>query len=330
MEIGSPFEFAVPDVVANRARSVGAQHWLDGLPALMSDLAREWNLELCGPAYSGGTEAMVVAVRAEATRPAVLKLLVPRERARPREDDVDGASNEITVLRLAGGVGCAALYRADGDRGALLLERLGPSLFDLGLPLDERHRIQCRTAARVWRPVPASVELPTGAEKARWLIEYIERAWEELDRPCSSAAVDHALAAAHRRLEAHDPALSALVHGDVNDWNVLRDPEADPSGGDGYKLVDPDGLLAQPEYDLGVIMREDPIELLDEPDPMDRARRLAAWASEYTAYSLDPAAVWEWGLVERVSTGLMATRIDLQPIGRQMLLAADRLAGIAS
>jgi hypothetical protein len=32
------------------------------------------------------------------------------------------------------------------------------------------------------------------------------------------------------------------------------------------------------------------------------------------------------GLVERVSTGLLATRIGLQPVGQQMLAAADALA----
>jgi len=46
---------------------------------------------------------------------------------------------------------------------------------------------------------------------------------------------------------------------------------------DGFKLVDPDGLLAEPEYDLGIIMREDPEELLQDADPRDRAHKLAAW-----------------------------------------------------
>lgn len=33
-------------------------------------------------------------------------------------------------------------------------------------------------------------------------------------------------------------------------------------------------------------------------------------------------AIWEWGVVERVSTGLVCTEIGLQPVGRQ---AAGRL-----
>lgn len=66
-------------------------------------------------------------------------------------------------------------------------------------------------------------------------------------------------------------------------------------------------------------MREDPVALLSG-DPFERARFLADRSG------LDAVAIWEWGVVERVSTGLLCTKVDLQPIGRQMLIAADRVA----
>ena len=138
------------------------------------------------------------------------------------------------------------------------------------------------------------------------------QAWEELDRPCSAAAVDQALACADRRAQAHDPARAVVVHGDVHQWNALQ-------AGEGYKLVDPDGLVAEPEYDLGIIMREDPLELLEE-DAMARAGRLAARTG------LDAVAIWEWGVVERVSTGLLGTKVGLQPVAGQMLRVAERVA----
>ena len=121
-----------------------------------------------------------------------------------------------------------------------------------------------------------------------------------------------AIAAAERRIGAHDDATAVLVHGDVHQWNALR-------SGDGFKLVDPDGLLAEPEYDLGVLMREDPVELM-AGDPWDRARLLAARTGT------DPVAIWEWGLVERVSTGLLAVGVGLRPVGDQMLAAADEIS----
>lgn len=74
------------------------------------------------------------------------------------------------------------LLRADAARGAILLERLGRSLDQLGLPLARRHEILCATAARVWRPAAGS-GLPTGADKGRWLIGFITQTWEKLGRP---------------------------------------------------------------------------------------------------------------------------------------------------
>ena len=215
------------------------------------------------------------------------------------------------MLRLTNGEGCAKLLRDDASRGALLLERLGRSLQELALPLQLRHEILCATAAHVWRPAPES-GLPSGADKGRWLARYIEETWERLDHPCSERAVDHALACAARRIAVHDDERAVLVHGDVHQWNALE-------SADGFRLVDPDGLLAEAEYDLGILMREDPVELLDG-DPRERARRLAALSG------LDATAIWEWGVVERVSTGLLATDIGLQPVGSQMLAAADRVA----
>lgn len=297
-----PALIVVPAIVRNKARAAGAERWLEALPELVSGLEIEWSIAV-GRAYGDATEAYVAEATCDDGTPAVLKLLVPRQ------DDAVG--NEITALRLTDGEGCARLLRWDAARGALLLERLGRSLHELALPLRQRLEILASTAAQVWRPAP-DCGLPTGAEKARWLIEFITRTWEELDHPCSELAVEHALACATRRMDAHDDERAVLVHGDVHQWNALETAS-------GFKLVDPDGLLAEAEYDLGVLMREDPLELLDG-DPHDRARWLGRRSGR------DATAIWEWGVVERVSTGLLCTTVDLQPVGREMLAIADRVA----
>jgi streptomycin 6-kinase len=292
----------VPEVVRQKAFAVGADVWLDELPLLVERMQRDWAITV-GAAYTDSTEAFVAQATCKDGTAAVLKLIVPR--------GSDAAEHEIAVLRLTGGEGCVRLLRADPARGALLLERLGRSLYQLGLPIRRRHEILCSTAARVWRPAPGC-GLPTGAEKSRRLADFITETWEELDHPCSERAIDYAVTCAARRADAHRDERAVLVHGDVHQWNALEAP-------DGFKLVDPDGLLAQPEYDLGIIMREDPLDVLDE-DPHERARWLAAHTG------LDATSIWEWGVVERVSTGLLGTKVGLQPVSRQMLAVADRLA----
>ena len=272
---------------------MGAEDWLAKLPAYVEELAQRWNLTF-GRVFADATEAFVV----EAGVDTVLKVGLPTaERA-----------SELTVLRLAAGDGCVKLLAADDELGAMLLERLGRTLHTLELPVQQRHEILVDTAQRVWRRAPRAA-LPSGADGARSLAAFIPEAYVAAGRPCTERAIEHALACAAAREAAHDDARAVLVHGDVHEWNVLE-------AADGWKLDDPDGLLAEPEYDLGVIMRENP----DEDDLLTRASWLAARTG------LDPVAIWEWGVAQRVSTGLLATRIGLQPVGAQMLARADEVA----
>jgi streptomycin 6-kinase len=292
-------------VVRNKALAAGAAGWIEDLPELVARVERDWRITVGRP-YDDATEAYVARATLADGTPAVLKLMIPR----PGEH----ARHEIAVLRLTEGDGCVRLLRSDETRGAMLLERLGRPLEQLGLPTRRRHEILCAVARQVWRPAAGS-GLPTGAEKGRWLIDYITATWTELGRPCSERAVDHALACAARRVVAHDDERAVLVHGDVHQWNVLEAPG-------GFKLVDPDGLLAEAEYDLGIVMREDPAELM-RGDARERARWLARRCG------LDATPIWEWGVAERVSTGLLCTSIGLQPVGREMLAAADHVAARA-
>jgi streptomycin 6-kinase len=294
----------IPVVVRNKARAAGADDWVDGLSAVLAELTADWSI-IIGHPYEGGSEALVAEATLCDGTPAVLKVLMPGAG--------NDASNEATALRLAAGDGCPALYEYDADRRALLMERLGRPMYELNLPLSQRLELLCATAQRVWRPAP-DCGLPTGADKARWLTNFILTLWEELDHPCSEATVEQALACARRRDQAHRDERSVLVHGDVHQLNALE-------SGDGFKLVDPDGLLAEAEYDLGVLMRGDPVELL-AGDPRDRLGSLVALTR------LDPAAIWEWGVVERLSTGLLCTQIDLQPLGRDTLRAAEAVTDL--
>jgi streptomycin 6-kinase len=143
-----------------------------------------WSITL-GRLYDGSTEAFVAEAVLHDGTPAVLKLLIPRD-----DDGAAAARNEITVLRLANGEGCVRLLRDDAARSALLLERLGRPLSDLGLPVRERHAILGEAAAKVWREAPDS-GLPTGADRGG-------------------------------AVAAHDHERAVLVHGDVHQWNVLQ------------------------------------------------------------------------------------------------------------
>jgi streptomycin 6-kinase len=291
----------VPDEVRSRALADGDGAWLDGLPSVLESLAQEWSLTI-GATMRGGHAALVVEATLADGEPSVLKVGVPGYRRQ--------LGFEAAVLELAAGESCARLIRRDLSRDALLLERLGPAMYDVIVDPRVQHDLLCDTVAQLWRPVDDGIDLPTGADLARRLRHVIPQLWEELGRPCSAAAIDDAVACAGRRERAYQRRTSVLVHGDVHEANALQ------TEGGGFKLIDPDGLWAEPACDLGTIVRCTP----DAGDDLRvRTERLAARTG------VDATAIWEWGTVHRVIGGLNSVRIGFQPFGNLLLAEADRL-----
>ena len=141
--------------------------------------------------------------------------------------------------------------------------------------------------------------------------------WTQLDAPCSERAIEIVLGYAEQRARAFDPETAVLVHGDAHGWNTLVAPEG------GYRFVDPEGIVSQPAHDLSVPMRE-MHDVLLAGDPLalglDRAHRL----SQLTG--VDVEAIWQWGSIERVSTGLYCAILGHDEWARDSLAVADRWA----
>jgi streptomycin 6-kinase len=291
----------VPASLRKARTAAGETAWLDALPELVAEMASQWSLAI-GRACDGfGMNALVVEATTAGGEAAVLKLAPPA--------DAEKIGFEATVLRLADGDGCARLLDADVDRRALLLERLGPSMWDLDVPRRERHELLLAAAMRLWRPVDPGVSLRRGSERAQVMIDRLPEVWEQSGRACSERVLRDAIACGERRAAAHDDERAVLCHGDLHELNALR-------AGDGtFKLIDPEGVIAEREYDLGVIMRNAP----GDDDLHERADWLAS------ATGCDRTAIWEWGTIERVLSGLWCRVVDHQPHGDKQLADAERL-----
>ena len=298
----------VSDDVRRKARLQGAdgERWLLDLGAVVAGLERDWSVTVGAP-LGGGSDSYVAAARTAAGEEVVLKVALPGS----------AVHRQAATLRRAGGTGYVRLLRYDEDRRALLLERLGGSLADSGRPVRLQIEVICDTLLRAWE-APADPSLPTGAEKAHWLSAFIAATWEGLGRPCSERVVEQAHGFCAARAAAFDPRSAVLVHGDAHAANTLWAPR------DGaYKLVDPDGLFAEPAYDLAIAMREWSLELL-----AGDTRRLAADRGAHLAAltGVDREPIWEWGFAERVSTGLLALQVGRERLGREMLAVAEAVA----
>ncbi len=298
-----------PEAVQLRAKSQGAvaQHWLQQLPTTIQDLCDKWDLTV-GTALDGGTESIVLpATRTDGTL-AILKIGMP---------NVCNVANEALILELANGQGYAKLYALESDHNAMLIERLGPQLAAANLSIDAQIHTICTTLQAAWHPLTNSHGFMTGAEKAQWLATFIETTWRELGRPCSKPVIATALDFCAQRITAHATADCVLVHGDAHEHNTLTADE------NTYKFVDPDGLYAEKACDLAVPMRGWAEELLGGETVKLGIQRCELLAD---LTKVTPTAIWQWGFIERVSTGLVLLQIGLVDEGKQYLEVADIFA----
>ena len=118
-----------------------------------------------------------------------------------------------------------------------------------------------------------------------------------------------------------------MVHGDPHPWNALQALAPRMGAEAGFVFVDPVGFLADPAYDLGVVLRDWCTQLLatgDAEAAAALARRYCALLSAHTG--VEETAIWEWGFLERVSSGLYCLELGIEELGRPFLQTAEMLS----
>jgi len=309
-------------VVPERVRLMAEQsshetrQWLKDLPGLLAELEQAWELSI-GQPLSGGSSAYVAPVKT-ASGNAVIKIAMP-SRHRPY-----GFEQELDTLLRADGHGYVRVFKCDYERHALLLEQLGLSMQERKLEPKQVIQLLCKTLQQAWLVPPSADQTMNASEyKAQTLAQLISELWDKLERPCSQKIVSQALEFARRRLEAFDLKRCIVVHGDPHAANALlvRAPRAGAESG--YVFVDPEGFLCEPAYDLGVVMRDWNEELLAAADPLAVAHEYCQLLARESG--LDGATIWEWGFIERVSSGLYLCAYGSSEHGQLFFKTAQHL-----
>ncbi|GHU86796.1 hypothetical protein FACS189476_00770 [Spirochaetia bacterium] len=300
----------VPRAVMQKAHAFGepGQAWLSSLDAAIADIEQQWNISV-KEALAGGTSAFVA--RAASTcgnEEYVLKLPMP---------EIFGGvfEPEAAALTAADGKGYAKLLRYDLPKRAMLLEKLGKPLKDLGYSHEEEIRIICGTLQSSWAPVHNTL-LSGSHETLQWFQKFIRPQWKELQQPCPEFVIDAAYDLLSRREHECSPNEFVLIHGDAHNGNILQ--AADRS----FKFIDPDGIIFEKAYDLGVLMREWIDDLL--PDPVVQGRARCRFLHEITG--VETNAIWAWGLIQSVSTALVLIQIGQSSAGKALLSVAEKWA----
>jgi streptomycin 6-kinase len=229
--------------------------WIARLPAVLDELATRWRLEL-GQELPGGLLACVRAARRADGTDAVLKVSAWH-----------GTGHEINALRAWAGRGAPALFEADEELRALLLERVEPGCSATGADAPD-----VATVLRALHVQP-SFELPTLAETVRKRID---------------TAVRDGRASQQKAGWAHDKVVElerdgtppVLLHGDFDERNLLVCDRR------GLCAIDPLPCAGDPSYDAAYWVH-------GNRAPGRRARLDAIVA----ATGLDRARVRDWAAI---------------------------------
>lgn len=298
----------IPPLVVSRAKSAGVngEKWLVELDNIISELEDMWDISV-GNALSGGTHAFVAYADGRNGEKYVLKVNMP--------EDLGGEfSNSIETLKMVDGHGYAKLYAYDLERKACLLERLGKPLNQLNYSVFEQIHIVCDALQKSWKIPVINTMLPRGMESVVWFRNFIREEWEKLKRPCSHKVIEQAFSYLQSREDTIDPTEFVLLHGDAHAGNALI-----KLSGDGFKLIDPDGIFYEKAYDLGVLMREWVDEY--EHEPLKKGKERCKYLHRLTGVS--EKAIWEWGFLQTVSTAFVLLQIGQEETGLKMLRVAE-------
>lgn len=196
---------------------------------LFGEMMAAWNLSADGNVRHG-LASVVQPVRDRDGVACVLKVSPVDEENR----------NESATLQVWRGRGAAELLRADPRRGAQLLERLGPSLTEVGT--DEAYAEIARLSGVLHRPAwpkLGSLSVLVG----RWLDEL-----ESLGRdvPAPPRFVEQALLAGRQLIDGEP---THVLHGDLHDGNVLwRERTSE------WVAIDPKGFNGDPCYEPATML----------------------------------------------------------------------------
>ena len=299
----------LPPQVINRAKSAGipGELWLTHLEYLITTLENKWHITVEN-VLTGGSHAFVAYAYGKKREEYVLKIDMP-------EDLGVDFSSSVEALKIAKGNGYAKLYADDLEKKACLIERLGPSLNQLGYPIGKQLQIICSTLQKTWQLPIENAKLTVG--NVDWFEEFIKDAYEKQHHPCTKEVLDQALSYLASRKENEKPSEFVLIHGDPHNNNILQVPMTND-----FKFIDPDGLIYEKAYDLGVLMREWVDDYLEAPLKNGQAR--CQYLHQLTGVSKQ--AIWEWGFIQMLSTSLVLLQIGQEDTAKKMLWVLENWA----
>lgn len=289
-------------VLAFAERGPEWARFVDALPRTVEELLDGWRLEPDGAPLHGEC-ALVLPVRTDDGAEAVLKVGFVDEESR----------HEHLTLATWDGRGAVRMLRADPARGALLLERAGPTALT-SRPVLEACEVVAGLLPLLHVPAPRRL-VPLSSLVGRWTEELHALAD---DLPLPRRLVQQAVSLG--RAFAGDPATDGVaVHTDLHDGNVLASRRGDRAD-HRWLAIDPKGVSGDPHYEPAPLLWNRWDEVRAARDVRFAVRRRFHTVVDVAGLEEDRARDW---VVVRMLHDALWTVQDARDQGRD-LTAADR------
>jgi streptomycin 6-kinase len=180
---------------------------------------------------------------------------------------------ELAAAEWFGDRGAPRVLALDRELGAVLLERVLPGTMLDAEPEDAVVPAAAAVMRSLWRAPAADCPFPT-----------IRHCGRSLERGSRAAGLFFELC------DSMDEPV--VLHGDLHHFNLLR------SDAHGWLAIDAKGVVGEPAYETGALLRNPKPALLDLPAPARTLRRRADALCE--ALGLDGTRVYGWAYAQAV------------------------------
>ena len=274
--------FIIPEGFANFMIELAGEEgraWLDRLPSILAACEERWNLTIGAPVGNLSFNYVAPAILADGTE-VILKTGL-----------TDEFPSQPEALRHFDGHGAVQLLAYDEHDEAMLLERLKPGT-SLRAVEDDEAAISAATAVmrRLWRPLPAQhYPFPTVNDWSRAFAD-VRKLYDGGTGPFPTAMFDKAEKLyAELCASMNEP---VLLHGDLHQDNILSAER------ESWLAVDPKGVIGEPAYEVGAILRNFWPDILSIPDSKSfMARRIDQLSAEL---GFERERVYNWGFSQAV------------------------------
>ena len=252
------------------------QEWLKSLPETVNNIARIYHLTDLVPFTNLSYNYVLCGFQGK--QAIVLKLSL----------DSAGLLNEAAALKAFASYGAARVFVQ--DTGMLIIERAMPGIsLKSYFPDQEQMAIAIASKAMLKlqrASIPSLINFP---HVKNWLA-ILDQDWNIPDHYLYKARIlrDELLTTATKE---------ALLHGDLHHDNILLH-------GDDWLIIDPKGVIGEPEYEVAAFIRNPITELLSTKDVENIiSNRIVAFS---TTLAMSQQRILDWCFVQAVLAWIWA------------------------